>query len=472
MLSLFNYALAFVTLFTCTIAKRPEKVYGVNLGTWLVFEPWMAEQEWKDMGGQMCSDCSTCIRSEWALNNAYPDTADTLFKKHWETWFTQSDVDQLVELGINTVRIPVGFWIVEALVDRQTEFYARGGLVQLKRGLRMLKNAGIQAILDHHALPGVATPGQMFAGNCTNIVEFYTPPNYARALTWTAVMTALAHLEPDFASLFAIEAVNEPIMDATKTPGLQDFYNHFVQVVRIVELALGVFDDGDDILPGFNVLIGAGNFQGAVNSMSQINGIDVEVQVAVQSALEILIDLSVDSGVDLDLNLNVDQLNREPLIVNFMDYLWQYNSPKANGATAAIGAQAYDDHLYYNFGGVADPNEDAYLTDLCNKNRLSSDSKVGNTPLWFGEWSLATQFNATDEFIREWADAQKLIYGQGAGWIFWNFKIETSELEGAFPRQWSYFEGVARGYLTRDPSKYFNKSVCVPYYNANATVSS
>jgi hypothetical protein len=49
-----------------------------------------------------------------------------------------------------------------------------------------------------------------------------TEPNYARALVWTAVMTALSHLDPDFKSVFAIEAVNEPIQDANQTPGLQD----------------------------------------------------------------------------------------------------------------------------------------------------------------------------------------------------------------------------------------------------------
>jgi hypothetical protein len=67
MKSLLNFALAFVTLFTIAHAKRPEKIYGVNLGNWLVFEPWMAEREWKSMGGQSCSDCSICIRSEWQV---------------------------------------------------------------------------------------------------------------------------------------------------------------------------------------------------------------------------------------------------------------------------------------------------------------------------------------------------------------------------------------------------------------------
>lgn len=49
----------------------------------------------------------------------------------WETWLTQSDVDGIVAVNLNTVRIPVGFWIVEDLVDRTTEFYAQGGLDEL-----------------------------------------------------------------------------------------------------------------------------------------------------------------------------------------------------------------------------------------------------------------------------------------------------------------------------------------------------
>jgi hypothetical protein len=60
----------------------PSKIYGVNLGSWyaisgqviaivvhlshyrLVLESWMLPQEWLDMGGQQCEDCSTCIATE------------------------------------------------------------------------------------------------------------------------------------------------------------------------------------------------------------------------------------------------------------------------------------------------------------------------------------------------------------------------------------------------------------------------
>ncbi len=51
---------------------------------------------------------------------------------------------------------------------------------------------------------------------------YKTEYNYHRALVWTAVMTTLSHLDPDFSNVFAIEAVNEPTRDATQTPGCGD----------------------------------------------------------------------------------------------------------------------------------------------------------------------------------------------------------------------------------------------------------
>ena len=52
---------------------------------------------------------------------------------------------------------------------------------------------------------------------------------------------------------------------------------------------------------------------------------------------------------------------------------------------------------------------------------------------------------------------------------FWNFKTEMSELAGDLSRQWSYLDGVERGYLTKDPSAYHNASVCAPYVNATSS---
>ncbi|KAF7370971.1 Glycoside hydrolase family 5 protein [Mycena sanguinolenta] len=441
-----------------SLGGLPDKIYGVNLGSWLVLEPWMLPQEWLDMGGQSCSDCSTCIGTEFAFAKAYPDTVDEIFDGHWTSWFNQPDVDALKANGINTVRIPLGYWIVEALVDRATEFYPRGGLAQLRRGLQQLNAAGIVAILDHHALPGVAAVNQMFAGNCTSTPMFYTDYNYHRALIWTSVMTALSHVDPAFANVVAIEAANEPIMDASKTPGYGNFQKNFVKAVRATEFLLGIQTPGFGAMP----VPTNGNF---TVMLPQVNGsiFTNEVRSALLDAYPILVELGV---VGLS-------KNRTQLVTNFMDIGWQHNNP-ANPADAAIGPQGYDNHLYYSFGGVANADPVSYMTSICNLKRVQKDAALGNSPLWFGEWGLPTQFNATDAFLTQWADAQKLMYSQDAGWIFWNFKIEKSKLAGDLARQWSYREGVELGYLTKDPSKYNDPNVCVPYIippSSSASVS-
>jgi hypothetical protein len=78
----------------------PSKIYGVNLGSWLLLESWMLPQEWLNMGGQQCDDCSTCIATElyihlclrsWrysfifnsAFAKAFPKTVDKIFAGHW-----------------------------------------------------------------------------------------------------------------------------------------------------------------------------------------------------------------------------------------------------------------------------------------------------------------------------------------------------------------------------------------------------
>lgn len=444
--------------------NQPDKIYGVNLGSWLVLEPWMLPAEWEAMGGEICSNCADCISSEFAFAQAYPDTVNGIFDKHWSTWFTLEDANKLKDLGMNTVRIPLGYWLVEPLVNRTNEFYPRGGMRRLKEGLQWLKDAGISVILDHHALPGVAAAGQEFSGRCTTDVEFYTPYNYHRALIWTAVMTTFSHLDSDFESVFAIEAVNEPIMDATMTPGYGDFQKHFVQVIRAVEFVLGMKSP-----LSLNVTIGtSANFTSALFSICDSEALEVEVTSALRDSVPVLLKMAAEYG-ESSIFAGWPKDDSAPLLTTgFMDINWQYNDP-ANPADAAIGPQVYDNHLYYVYGGVANATEDAYMESICNLQRVQADAKLGNAPLFFGEWGLPTQFNATDEFLNKWADAQKLAYSEGAGWIFWNFKVEESEQTGDLAREWSYYKGVELGFLTEDPSNYHDSDVCKPYVNSTSS---
>ncbi|KAF8584224.1 glycoside hydrolase family 5 protein [Ramaria rubella] len=434
------------------------------------------------MGGETCFEtgsCATCAASEWGLMKKLgQEKGDLVFQQHWETWFTQSDVNNIKNAGLNTVRIPLGFWIIEDLVDRQTEFYARGGLKQLKRGIQQLKSAGINALLDFHAMPGVSSSLQMFAGNCTPNVEFYTPPNYFRALQWAAVTTFITHIDPAFSLVFGIEAVNEPLSDSTMTPGYGDYLTDFTLVVRAVELTLGIFCPGVDYTSHFNLSTASANTTLHSNVTLSNNSTTNEtiptlptlatllsgrVGQVLTSIIPILANVTIELEVDNPLSgptlgSLLGGVNRQCLHTTFMDVLWQ-NVQGFNPADAVIGPAAFDDHLYYSFGGVADPNPTAYLTSICSSYlpRVQNDTTLGNLPMVFGEWSISTNFNATDAFLTQWADAQKLTYSQSSGWMFWAFKIEDGSSDQP---QWDYFTALAAGHFTPNPAVLNDPHVC------------
>lgn len=83
----------------------------LQLGSWLVLEPWMLPNEWASMGGDLCfqnGSCADCAASEFDLvKKLGQEKADEVFQTHWETWFTEDDVKAIVDAGLNTVRIPV-----------------------------------------------------------------------------------------------------------------------------------------------------------------------------------------------------------------------------------------------------------------------------------------------------------------------------------------------------------------------------
>lgn len=125
----------------------PSKVRGVNLGSLFVFEPWMAEDEWDTMGCGESESEFDCVKK------LGQNKANTVFQNHWNTWITQADIQNITSLGLNTVRIPVGFWMMESLVY-DTEHFPQGGLVYLEQVCGWASDAGLFIIIDLHGAPG------------------------------------------------------------------------------------------------------------------------------------------------------------------------------------------------------------------------------------------------------------------------------------------------------------------------------
>ncbi|KAI2602107.1 glycoside hydrolase family 5 protein [Hypoxylon sp. NC1633] len=180
------------------------KIRGVNLGSQFIIEPWMAQDEWSSMGCGSANDEWQCVQ---ALGQ---DAADAAFKKHWDSWTTQDDISQIKSLGLNSVRVPVGFWIREDLVN-EGEHFPRGGLEYLDRLVGWCADAGIYVIMDLHGGPGAQIPNQQYTGHGVSYPGFYTQDNYERAYKFLEWMTERIHTNGKYRTVGTLEVINEPV---------------------------------------------------------------------------------------------------------------------------------------------------------------------------------------------------------------------------------------------------------------------
>ena len=153
-------------LFALQTGDNPnQRIRGVNLGSLFVFEPWMAGTEWSTMGcsGQ-CSEFD-CVQS---LGQT---AANTAFQAHWSSWITVTDLAQMQSYGLNTIRIPVGYWLKEDLVS-DSEYFPQGGIEYLDRLVGAASDKGFYIIIDLHGAPGAQWQNQPDTGQ----VSIYQTP--------------------------------------------------------------------------------------------------------------------------------------------------------------------------------------------------------------------------------------------------------------------------------------------------------
>ena len=146
----------------------PGYWHGVSLGGWLLMEINKKQRDSKDgpdvrigwMFDQIFAsselDFVTTLRKEKG-----DDFALTTMRNHWEHFIPDEALDTAKELGVDAVRIPVGYWIVDAPASGGSntdygfspEGFATGGLNHLRQLLPKLRDRGMVAVVDMHALP-------------------------------------------------------------------------------------------------------------------------------------------------------------------------------------------------------------------------------------------------------------------------------------------------------------------------------
>lgn len=75
------------------------------------------------------------------------DAARSVLQKHWNSWITQDDFNQIAKAGLNFVRIPIGYWSV---IPRQGDPYVQGAYEKLGQALDWANSAGLKVMIDLH----------------------------------------------------------------------------------------------------------------------------------------------------------------------------------------------------------------------------------------------------------------------------------------------------------------------------------
>jgi glucan 1,3-beta-glucosidase len=188
--------------------SKPEapdlsRLRGVNLGSWLVLEKWMVPDVYH--GVDAPDEYSLCL----ALGNE----AGIRLNRHRETFITAEDFRWIRDSGLNAVRLPVGYWALEA----PKPYVESARFIDF--ALDQAHQNGLKLLLDLHGAPG-SQNGWDHSGRSGPINWPKDPQNIQETLR---VLESFAQKYGSHPALFGIELLNEP-RDVVPLEILQKFY--------------------------------------------------------------------------------------------------------------------------------------------------------------------------------------------------------------------------------------------------------
>ncbi|KAL0947037.1 hypothetical protein HGRIS_013179 [Hohenbuehelia grisea] len=203
---------------------RYRKQQAVNLGSWFVQENWMTPSLFVCAAGKRISELD--VASGWGST----DSARALLERHWDTFITQSDFDYLARIGINTVRLPLGYWSLGPDFCKDTPFAPVADVYlnswdRVRSAINMAARAGIGVLVDLHGAVG-SQNGQSHSGisdGSTNL--FKVPANMDRTID---ALKFLVQQFSDVNNVVGIQVLNEPQNVQT----LYDFYTRAINEMR------------------------------------------------------------------------------------------------------------------------------------------------------------------------------------------------------------------------------------------------
>ncbi|MBI4597760.1 MAG: cellulase family glycosylhydrolase [Candidatus Omnitrophica bacterium] len=209
---------------------QPVHLQGVNLGGWLLIEPWMT--------GLGTTDANP-IEDDWTIRDVLgrqygAGGTDAFLSIYQQSYLQEADLDAVMRMGLTFVRLPIyyrnlqddaGNWIRDA--QGHIDFSRIDWLIQA------CKARGISVLLDLHGAPGGQSL-EFHTGrkNFSKLFDAVEGPTYqARTIEFWRQLATQYKDEP---AVVGYDLLNEPF-GAPTNQTLWDFYAQLYLAIRAVD---------------------------------------------------------------------------------------------------------------------------------------------------------------------------------------------------------------------------------------------
>lgn len=353
-----------------------QKVRGVNLGGWLVIEPFITPSLFEAF------DPSNIPIDEFHYSQYLgKEEAHNRLQQHWETWFTQDDFFAMAKYGLNHVRIPIGYW---AFACYGSDPYVQGQEAYLDKAIEWSRAAGLKVIVDLHGAPG-SQNGFDNSGQ-RDVLTWQQGNNVDLTLQVLDYMSTKYGASQYADVVVAIELLNEPLGPSLDMDRIKQFYWDGYNTVRSHSNHVGVaFHDAFQASNYWNGFLAEPNAYFTILDHHHY-------QVFSPGEVSRSIDQHIQAACDLG---------------------WQTRSEPTWRVVGEFSAALTDCTKWLN-GVYKGARYDgsfpgSWYVGSCERR-------------WdFFSWSQEDIANS-----RRFVEAQFEAYDQGSGWIFWTYKTENS----------------------------------------------
>ncbi|GAA5941415.1 glycoside hydrolase family 5 protein [Sporobolomyces koalae] len=210
-------------------------ILGVNLGGWLVLEPFIVPGMFEPFNSNSNSPTATNNAiDEWTLSQALGSNLTNAMTEHYETFITEKDFAQIAAAGLNWVRIPFGWWAIETY---EGEPFLEGvAWTYLLKAFGWARKYGLRVNLDLHAVPG-SQNGYNHSGKQGTINFLNGVMGIANAQRTLNIIRTVTEFisQPEYKNVVPMFSVlNEPYAATIGVDVLRHFYIESYEMMRSI----------------------------------------------------------------------------------------------------------------------------------------------------------------------------------------------------------------------------------------------